>query len=171
MCLLRTDDNVVRSQEQPSLVLVEGQVIGSDFPHLTGEPGRMEREDRITACCDDNVPHVIGQMQRILQQPGAAVALQEMDVVDDQRDGLETQGIRDPTPQLPAIRGLHRVQPDHRTAGVWSPLLQQRGLAIARGGGHERNRLRSAATELQKPSTSDHAVLRDRHPSAARPFA
>jgi hypothetical protein len=76
MCLFRTDDNVVRSQEQPSFVLVEGQVISSDFPHLACEPGGMQRKDRITACRDDNVSHVIGQLQRILQQRGAASALQ-----------------------------------------------------------------------------------------------
>ena len=64
-----------------------------------------------------------------------------------------------------------RVQPDYWAAGLWSPLLQERGLAIARGSGNERYGLRSASTELQKPSASDNAVLRDRHPSVGRPFA
>jgi hypothetical protein len=49
------------------------------------------------------VPLFIGEIQRILQQPGAAAALQEMHVVDDQRNGLQTEGIGDLMPQPPAI--------------------------------------------------------------------
>ena len=159
---------MVRRQEQPSLVLVKRQIISSDFHHLACEPGRVQREDRITSCCDDNVSGVIGQVQRILEQPGAAVALEKMHVVDDQRDGLETQGISDPAPQLPVSvisAGSRRTT----GADVCNPLPQQCGLAIASGGGHERDGPRSASTELQKPSTSDHAALRDRRPSAGRP--
>ena len=70
---------------------------------------------------------VVGQMKRILQQAGAAVALQEMHVVDDQRDGLQTQGIRDPTPQLPDLSVLlgPAGQPGHQclepiAATAWS---------------------------------------------------
>src|SRR5687768_8965378 len=110
-------------------------------------------------------------MQRILQQPGAPAAFQEMHVVDDQRDGPETEGISDLMPQPPAIGVLRRVEPNYRTTGLWCPLLQQRGLAIASRSGNKRDGFRSASTELEKPSARDDAVLRDCHPSVGRPFA
>ena len=72
-------------------------------------------------------------MQCIFQQPGATAALQQMHVVDDQRDGPETEGVSDLVPQVPAVGVLPRVEPDYRAAGLWRPLLQQRGFAIASG--------------------------------------
>ncbi|HET8915395.1 MAG TPA: hypothetical protein VFM91_06805, partial [Propionibacteriaceae bacterium] len=60
------------------------------FPHFAGQPGRVERKYRITASCENNVTLFIGKVQRIFQQPGAAAALQQMHVVDDQRNGPET---------------------------------------------------------------------------------
>src|SRR5687767_3686677 len=110
-------------------------------------------------------------MQRILQQPGAPAALQEMHVVDDQRDGPETKRVCDLMPQVPAVGVLRRVEPNDRAAGLWCPLLQQRGLAIASRSGNKRDGFRSTSTELEKPSACDDAVLRDCHPSVGRPFA
>ena len=122
MCLLWTDGNVVCNQEQPSLVLVEGQVISSDFPHLAGKPGCMERQDRITACCDDNASHVIGQMQRILQQPVAAVALRRWtsSMISVTAGRLRASVIRPQSCQLSVVStGSSRTT----GPGVWSPLL------------------------------------------------
>jgi hypothetical protein len=34
-------------------------------------------------------------------------------------------------PQVPVVGVLRRVEPNDRTAGLWCPLLQQRGLAVA----------------------------------------
>jgi hypothetical protein len=94
-----------------------------------------------------------------------------MDVVDDQRDGPEAQRVGDLMPQVPVVGVLRRVEPNDRTAGLWCPLLQERGLAIAGRSGNERNGLRSASASLQKSSASDDAVLRDCDPSVGRPFA
>ena len=82
----------------------------------------------------------------------------------------EAQRIADLMPQLPLISDLRGVETYHRPR-LRTPLPQQRRLSVAGGGRNERDWSRSAPTEREEPSPGDYAALKDRHPSAGRPFA
>src|SRR5687768_11813057 len=130
----------------------------------------MQREDRITSCCDDETVSSVGLAQGIPEWTGAPFPLEKVHIVKNQCHGRKTERVADLLPQLPIVSGFRRVQTDYRS-DVCNPLPQQCRLAITGRSGNERDRLRSASTEPQKSSTGDYAALRDRRPSAARPFA
>jgi hypothetical protein len=121
VCLLIGHGNVVCRQKKPCFVFVERQLIGTDLRNLACQPRFVEREDGIASSSDDHAPISVRPLQGISERPSAAVTLEEMQVVDDQRHNGETKRLADLMPELPLIGDLRWVEAHYRT-GLWRPL-------------------------------------------------
>ena len=105
---------MVRCQEQPGLIFIERELIGSDFRHLAGQSGLVQREDGVAPGSDDQASAPAGPPQRIPERPTAVLTLEKMQVIDDQGHNGEAQRIADLMPQLPLISDLRGVETYHR---------------------------------------------------------